>query len=642
MTIQLSIPSDLSSLGRGSVNLLLLEAYGYSSDGKTLLVRATFTDSADTTSQFHYGMWTYNLVTSEYVTCLNKIFSSLTPNNIDVPFASIGDNKSTQVIVAQASSRDGGSDPILAKIVNGSVETADLIGSLLGSGASIPIQSFKISGDMRFLALQTDSPLLASSVQDTNESSDIYVVDLTNTTLEATRVSMVGGAGVDEPAYLSSIRSSNGSLQISFTTDANFISAQIDKNAAFDNSEAKRDAYVWSQNYSSLGFTGSPTINLVSTTSANIASGYVSSSNPILLTSRGSFFSSSSPDIVSGDTNNSVDGFFKNNANVVSKINLNGITQLSLGASVVSVSSDGLLALILTSSPEVVGYGGLDQLVLVNVQTGLWQKISSGIEAINDIIIAGDIDPMGATVAYTTAATNLVSEPLVAPSGSLFISNNTLVSNISGHVYHWKTHVLMDDVNLIADSNSSAISSLGQYTLSNLTLGSHTLVASRTATNDSAGSAITSADALAALKIAVGSNPNIDPDGSGPRVAPSLSPFQFMAADVNGDGRVTSSDALAILKMAVKNPSALTPAWIFADESQVFNLTRSSVKYDTTINKSLTSDLEVNLVAVLKGDVNGSWGSRVAASTQVDYGDSSYFTNLAASLKVNTDVWGIS
>ena len=160
--------------------------------------------------------------------------------------------------------------------------------------------------------------------------------------------------------------------------------------------------------------------------------------------------------------------------------------------------------------------------------------------------------------------------------------------------------------------------------------------------NDSIGSAISSADALATLKIAVGMNPNSDPDGSGPRVAASLSPYQLIAADVNGDGKVSSADALAILKIAVKHSTAVIPTWIFLDESQIFNLTKSSVSYDTTINKTLTSDLEVNLVGVLKGDVNGSWNSNASPSTQIDYSNSSYFANLATKLNVPLDVWGIN
>ena len=215
-------------------------------------------------------------------------------------------------------------------------------------------------------------------------------------------------------------------------------------------------------------------------------------------------------------------------------------------------------------------------------------------------------------------------------------------ANVSGQVYSWKTHVLMDDV-VVTPSTGSAGSSIGgHYDLSNLEVGDFTFAASRTVTNDSTGSAITSADALAALKIAVGINPNTDPDGVGPRLAATLSPYQLMAADVNGDGRVTSADALAILKMAVKLPTAVTPTWIFADENQTFSLTSSNVNYNTTISKTLGADETINMVAVLKGDVNGSWGTSAATSTHVDYSNSSYFANLATNLHVTQDVWGIS
>ena len=54
-------------------------------------------------------------------------------------------------------------------------------------------------------------------------------------------------------------------------------------------------------------------------------------------------------------------------------------------------------------------------------------------------------------------------------------------------------------------------------------------------------------------------------------MAPVLSPYQIMAADVVGnDGRITSADALAILKMAVGLPTASVPGWLFVDEKRDF------------------------------------------------------------------------
>ncbi|MEY4862169.1 MAG: hypothetical protein RLZ51_264, partial [Pseudomonadota bacterium] len=89
------------------------------------------------------------------------------------------------------------------------------------------------------------------------------------------------------------------------------------------------------------------------------------------------------------------------------------------------------------------------------------------------------------------------------------------------------------------------------------------------ATSDT-GNAVTSADALAALRMAVGINPNADPDGAGPLLPLRTSPYQFMAADANGSGTVTSADALAILRMAVKLADALPNEWFFVEENRDF------------------------------------------------------------------------
>ncbi len=60
--------------------------------------------------------------------------------------------------------------------------------------------------------------------------------------------------------------------------------------------------------------------------------------------------------------------------------------------------------------------------------------------------------------------------------------------------------------------------------------------------------AVDANDALAALKMAVALNPN--DDGS------AVSSYQFLAADINHDGKIRATDALNILKMAVKLTSA--------------------------------------------------------------------------------------
>ena len=187
----------------------------------------------------------------------------------------------------------------------------------------------------------------------------------------------------------------------------------------------------------------------------------------------------------------------------------------------------------------------------------------------------------------------------------------------------------------------------GGFTLSGLLPGAYDLTASLAVT-DSA-SAITSADALAVLRIAIGLNPNPDPDGSGPLTALPLSPYQVMAADVVGtDGKVTSADALAILRMAVKLPTAPAAGWFFVEETRdfwdettgKFTLDRSHASWDHSISTNAQVDQPVNLVGVLKGDVNGSW-TAPATSADLDVLAPGYFDVLHNHLGMPVTQWGV-
>ncbi len=160
---------------------------------------------------------------------------------------------------------------------------------------------------------------------------------------------------------------------------------------------------------------------------------------------------------------------------------------------------------------------------------------------------------------------------------------------------------------------SALTDSSGVFTFDQLPSNSYTMSASRALSSYETGNAVSSADALAALKIAVGRNPNVD--------SAALSPYQLIAADVNGDGKVTSADALAILKMAVKRSDAPTREWLFVDEAQDFwdesanngagalTISRTNVQYNKNLQLSSSDTTSKDLIAVLKGDVNGSWAA---------------------------------
>ena len=190
---------------------------------------------------------------------------------------------------------------------------------------------------------------------------------------------------------------------------------------------------------------------------------------------------------------------------------------------------------------------------------------------------------------------------------------------------------------------SKTTGAAGTYALSDISDDVLTLSLTRGTTD--AGNAISSQDALAALKIAVGRNPNTDPDGAGPLQPNLVSPYQFIAADVTGDGRVTSQDALAILKMAVRRVDAPSRDWIFVREDADFwneatgtvSMNRNSVTYGKApfvVSSSGAQDLD--FVGVLKGDVNGSWTPGAAAQTL----NADYFTSLSQAMSVPIDIWG--
>ena len=228
------------------------------------------------------------------------------------------------------------------------------------------------------------------------------------------------------------------------------------------------------------------------------------------------------------------------------------------------------------------------------------------------------------------------------------------MQGLSGHIYDWKTHTLLSnvDVKLTAQNSATNLASKsgaeGTFGFESLDAGTYQLDFSKALTTAETGSAINSADALAALKIAVGRNPNADPDGDGPLTAPAVSPYQFIAADANQDGKITSADALAILKMAVKRTDAPAREWLFVNENQdfwneatsSFTTTKSSVLWDKVLQVNSPLTTQQNVVAVLKGDVNGSW-TAPAGSQDLDITTPSYFNDLAAKLGVPVNQWAV-
>jgi hypothetical protein len=178
---------------------------------------------------------------------------------------------------------------------------------------------------------------------------------------------------------------------------------------------------------------------------------------------------------------------------------------------------------------------------------------------------------------------------------------------------------------------SDTTDSDGTFDLGFIPFGTYLLEVSPPALPTGISSVITSADAMAALKLALGRNPNPDPDGPGPLKPLPISPYQWIAADLNADGKVTRADAQEILRIAQGQPTAegASPAWVTIDESADLSALSGAASaapaISSTIEVSRVAEIR-NRVAILRGDVDGSWSDSPDSPTL----DRDYFEALAA------------
>jgi hypothetical protein len=104
--------------------------------------------------------------------------------------------------------------------------------------------------------------------------------------------------------------------------------------------------------------------------------------------------------------------------------------------------------------------------------------------------------------------------------------------------------------------------------------------------------------------------------------------------------------------MSVKLPTAPAAEWLFVEETRdfwneaanngqgAFTLTRTAALWDKAIAATLQDNGEVNLVGVLKGDVNGTWAAP-AGSQDLDVINPLYFQNLSSLIGAPLDQWAV-
>ena len=116
--------------------------------------------------------------------------------------------------------------------------------------------------------------------------------------------------------------------------------------------------------------------------------------------------------------------------------------------------------------------------------------------------------------------------------------------------------------------------------------------------------AITSADALDALKLSVG----LDPSGG------EGAQYDFIAADFNQDGQLTSRDALEILKYVVGFEVGNKPKWIFLEsETDLSAIDENTIEFkDSIFIPNIKEKAPIDLTGILLGDVNDSFAGFIA------------------------------
>ena len=408
-------PPDLSGLGLGTASFESMQALGFSADSSLLLVKISFTDDGEATPFSKYATFVYDLTEEKYIANLNELLGP-EANVTQVKDAYIiGDRDSWEVVanvdVLNADSTILKSYSSTGEVVNNLV-VAEATGlAHLTSSSEIEVESFQLTDDGRYLAVQTSSDLLAvNASDDVNQSSDIYLID--RDTGVVTRVSFQGGIGKDDAVYLADIAKQGSQLQVAFVTDQYFSTEDLNSISVdlTSSAESRNDLYLASSDLNQSGNVLGFDFELLSKDTDGYATGFVDRDSDSLpkITEKGVYFSSDSFSLVSGDNNEAKDVFLA--SNTVSLIKLRGFDDLSSGADFVGASEDGNFVYLKTSSQEIDGLPGVAQILKVDTSLqGAFEVISNNGQVADNTTINGAVSSDGAYVAFTSLATNLVT-----------------------------------------------------------------------------------------------------------------------------------------------------------------------------------------------------------------------------------------
>lgn len=408
-------PPDLTDLGLGTATFESMQALGFSADSSLLLVKISFTDDGEPTLLSKYATFVYDLADEKYIANLNDLLGP-SANVTQVRDAYIIGNRASWEVVANVDILNSNAQVLKSYSSNGAIthnlitaEATDL--AHLTPSSEIEVESFQLTDDGRYLAVQTSSNLLASDASDdVNQSSDIYLIDRENGSVS--RVSFQGGIGKDDAVYLADITVQGSQVKVAFVTDQYFStkdrnSLDVDRNGSI---ESRNDLYLATSEIGADGTLLEFTFELLSVDGDGFAAGFVNKDSDSLpqITERGVYFSSGSFSLITGDNNDSTDVFISTDTGI-QLIQLSGINELISGADFVGASQSGRTVYLKTSSPELSGSPDVDQIAKVSLADSSYEVVSNNNVQADNIVINGSVAPMGGSLAFTSLASNLVS-----------------------------------------------------------------------------------------------------------------------------------------------------------------------------------------------------------------------------------------
>ena len=219
----------------------------------------------------------------------------------------------------------------------------------------------------------------------------------------------------------------------------------------------------------------------------------------------------------------------------------------------------------------------------------LFKMTMEDLDSTNDFsVTVSDLNVDGSTLEGSTLVVG--SPPSHTATTSVVTRDGATISDVD---------VVMSD-----GTNSSSYKSAADGSVSGtLTSGSASTIEASLAYSSST-KAVSSQDALDALKLSVGMT-----TAAGTKTA-----FDFISADFNQDGKVSSQDALAILKNSVGFPTTGQAKWVFVDTNGDYSgVSKSNTSYTEGVSiAELSADTTVGLTGILIGDVNDSYSGLIA------------------------------